>query len=611
MMEGSGMGHPFSRLDSGEKPSKIVWDEVPLRRMLGLFRGYVVKLALIIVLAGLSSIISLGPPLLLMQFIDEVLPNKDMQLFYLLSIAMIGLPLLSGLLGVWQGHMNNQVSEGVMRDLRDSLFTHLQRQSISFFTSSRSGEIVQRLLGDVQTVQDILTRLVVSGITQSLIVLSSLAILFYLDWKLALLSVFVLPIFIIPVRIVSRKRKRLRAQVLKERAEMSSQAGEIFGVSGALLTKLFNQESYQQQKFQKTNDKVMNLELRLNLIGRWFVMLVALLVPFGTAFVYFYGGWAIMNNTMTLGELVAFVACLTRLYGPLSQLMNLHVEVITATAIFQRIFEYLDLKPEVEDAIDARPLPNDINGSLSFDKVTFAYETGEERVVCALRDVSFEVPAGQMVALVGPSGAGKSTLLSLIPRLYDPQEGEIRIDGENIRQVTVHSLRQTMAMVTQETFLWHTTIRENLQFVKPDATDQEIIDACKQANIYELIQGLPQGLETVVGERGHRLSGGERQRLAIARAILANPQILLLDEATSHLDSESERAVQAALATLMVGRTTIVIAHRLSTILAADMIYVLDKGEIVERGSHQQLLDQVGLYATLYRTQFSERYPIV
>jgi ATP-binding cassette subfamily B protein len=599
MFDGGGMGHPFSRLDSGGKPPKINWREVEFARVIFLFRGYLFILVGILFLATLASLIGLVPPLVLMKIIDVVIPKQDMELLTWFVVVLVSLPVLGGLLGVAQNHLNNKVAEGVMRDLRDRLFVRLQQQSMAFFTSSRSGEIVQRLIGDVQTVQDVLTRLVVSGITQSVIVLSTLAILFYLDWQLALISILTIPLFIFPIRYVSRRRKQLRAQVQEARADLSARISEMFGVSGALQTKLFNQEQAQRIKFAEVNQRVMDLELRLQLIGRWFLMMVSILGPVGTALVYYYGGWRIFQETMTLGEIIAFAACLVRLYQPLSQLLNLHVEVVTALAVFKRIFEYLDLPVTIKNEENAIEIPDDILGNVAFRDVSFGYH--DKQLI--LRNVSFEVRAGQVIAIVGPSGAGKSTLLSLVPRLFDPQHGEITLDGHPFRSLKLESLRNVMATVTQETFLWHTTIRENLTFACPDADDSQLLAACKLANIDSLILRLPQGLDTVVGERGHRLSGGERQRLAIARAILANPRILLLDEATAHLDAESERAVQAALHHLIQSRTTLVVAHRLSTILSADYILVLDQGEIVERGTHQQLLDKNGLYARIYQTQ--------
>lgn len=660
-MMGPGGPGGMGRLSDRNRP-KAKLKDVSIRRILLLFKRYWGQLLVIIGLALLAAVMGLIPPLVMKEIIDTAIPQGRVQLLSVMALLLIVLPVLSGMVGVWQNHLNTKVTQGVIRDLGQSLFHNLQRQSMSFFTDARSGEIVQRITGDVQSVQSVVTSIVVSSITQIVIVFTTIGILFALDWKLAIISVLILPLFVLPVKKVSKLRKELRIETQKVRSDITSQLNENFGISGALLTRIFGREKQQEQEFTTMNQKVMDLELRLNLVGRWFGMATSTLGPLGTAIIYIYGGYSVIQGDMTLGSIVAFTAYLGRLYMPVGTLLNLHVEVATALGVFQRIFEYQDMVPDVMDAEGARQL-GPVAGHVRYKQVSFAYKVGEqsrarekvkqeerggkaekpleagqkrrtveqsererlvdrgegaergklidrsgerEKVQYALRDITFEAQPGEMVALVGPSGAGKSTLIGMIARLYDPTAGVVEVDGVNVRDVELASLRAQIAYVTQESFLFHATIGDNLRFAREDATREEMEAACRQAYIHDFIVSLPDGYDTMVGERGHRLSGGERQRIAIARAILKRPRILILDEATSHLDSESESYVQAALEELMQGRTTLVIAHRLSTVLAADHILVIEAGSVVERGTHSELLAMEGLYARLYSTQFAK-----
>ncbi|MBI2858844.1 MAG: ABC transporter ATP-binding protein [Chloroflexi bacterium] len=542
------------------------------------------------------------PPLLIRHFLDKALPDRDLPLLYGLVAAMVGVAMVSGLIGVAQSYLNNIVTQRIMLDLRNELYSHLQGLSLHFFTSNRTGEIMSRLNNDVGGIQGTVTGSLLSIISDFFLVAITLAVIFALDWQLALLSISLLPLFIIPARLVGKRRQQLRREAQEARADLSSHMQETLNISGFLLMKVFHREREDANKFRSQSDKLMRLEVRQGLVGRWFFMVMGLFSAIGPAMIYFWGGRQVMDDKMTIGTIVAFVAYLGRLYGPVSSLATVYVDVQAALALFERIFEYLDTRSDVQESPSARTLSS-VNGALEFDRVFFGYVPGRP----VLKDLSFRMEPGQMVALVGPSGAGKTTISYLLPRLYDTTGGVIRLDGLDVRDINLLSLRSHMGMVTQEPFLFHTTIRENLHYGRLGATQQELEEACQAAQFHEFVARLPEGYDTIVGERGYRLSGGEKQRLAIARALLKDPRIIILDEATSHLDSLAESLIRAALERLLAGRTSVVIAHRLSTVLRADLILVLDRGGLVEQGTHKELIARSGLYAKLYETQFRQQ----
>lgn len=589
----------------------------------------------ILIITGLTLI----PPLLIRALIDEALPNQDIQQLNWLALGLLLIPVINGVVGVWQRQISAQVGEGVIYDLRRSLYAHMQSMSLRFFTQTRTGELMSRLNNDVVGAQSAVTGTLVTIVTNIVTVVITIGIMLFLEWRLTLLALIVLPAFIVLARRIGGVLRRLRRQSMEINAEMNAAMNETLNVSGALLVKLFGREEREMGRFEDYAGQVRDIGVQTAVVGRWFFMGLGVATAVGTALVYWVGGYLTFSPTtgFTIGSIVAFGAYLTQLYGPLSALTNAPVDFAQSMVSFERVFEVLDLPIEIEEAPQATVLPA-VAGRIEFEKVTFYYptsaegglaevkrygwradsetllkrgkgeegeETGaEEEEQAALDEVSFVIEPGQLVALVGPSGAGKTTTTYLIPRLYDPTHGRVLIDNQDIRQVTLHSLAANIGMVTQETYLFYDTVRANLLYARPEATETEMIAAAQAANIHEFIASLPDGYDTVVGERGYRLSGGERQRIAIARVILKDPRILVLDEATSSLDSLSEALIQEALGRVMQGRTSLVIAHRLSTILAADKILVMAHGRVQEQGTHAELLAQNGLYANLYETQF-------
>jgi len=627
MLKGGGW-RSFMQYDESQSQPRV--SRQLLGRVLDYARPYWRSLTLMLVAIGITALIGLVPPLLFRDLIDNVLPNRDFARLNWLALGMIGIPVVSGLISVAQRYLSARVGEGIICDLRQAMYDHLQRMSLRFFTRTRSGEIVSRFNNDVVGAQSAVTGTMPDIVTNGITLVSTLVVMIAIEWRLALLSVAVLPLFLLPARRVGGILRRIRRQALQYNADMSSIITETLGINGALLVKIFGRQRQETARFRETSQQMRNIGVRRALVGRWFFLGLGIASAIGTALIYWAGGYQVLSGMITVGTIVAFAAYLTRLYEPISSLANVQVDFAQSMVSFERVFEYLDLPVEIEDQPGAIVLDR-VEGHVRFEDVSFSYlaenelpslsaagldENGDEPekptgVVItrrwSLRNLSFEIRPGQLAALVGPSGAGKTTVTYLLPRLYDPTEGRITLDGHDLRTVSQESLAQQIGMVTQETYLFHDTVRANLIYARPNATQSELEIACRAANIHDFIAGLPNGYDTLVGERGYRFSGGEKQRLAIARVILKDPRLLILDEATSHLDSQSEALIQAALEPLLSGRTSLVIAHRLSTILAADQILVLDEGCLVEQGTHVELLARGGLYAHLYETQFAPK----
>ncbi len=619
----------WSLIRADESKGKAKIDRKLLARIMTYGRPYWSYILIVLVAIIIISLIELIPPLLYRAFIDVVIPDKDFRKLTVLALAMIGIPIMSGLIGIVERYFSAKAGEGIIFDLRQEMYDHLQRMSLRFFTHTRSGEIVSRFNSDVVGAQNAITGTIPNIVTNLVTLTSTLVVMITIDTRLTLLSIAVLPLFLLPTRRVARILRDIRRRAMEFNADLSSLITETLGINGALLVKTFGRQQQESERFRDINQNVRDIGVRRALVGRWFFMGLGISGAIGTALIYWAGGYLVMTDVLTIGTIVAFAAYLTRLYGPITSLTNVQVDFATSMVSFERVFEYLDLSIEIQDKPGAIELSR-VDGMVRFENVSFSYLDDEEKEQLedafrestqpekdsidaiipdisrgwALNNLSFEIMPGKLFALVGHSGAGKTTITYLLPRLYDPTDGNIFLDDQNIQDVTQESLANQIGIVTQETYLFHDTVRANLLYARPGADQGELISACQAAHIHDFIQGLPDGYDTVVGERGYRLSGGEKQRLAIARMILKDPRILILDEATSHLDSHNEALIQAALAPLLAGRTSLVIAHRLSTILAADKILVLDRGQLVEQGSHKALLDQGGLYAELYETQF-------
>jgi len=507
---------------------------------------------------------------------------------------------VSGLVLVGQNYLNSWTSKHIMFDIRNTMFDHLQFMSIKFFSNVQAGEITSRMNNDISGIENIFTGTVVQIIQNILVFVTTAALMFYTNWKLALFSLLIIPLFVLPTRKVGKVRWKIAAKTQAKLADLNTILQETLNIGGTFLVKTFTKEKHQQEKFENVNKEVTKLQIKEALAGRWFFMTLTTIAAIGPMLIYLVGGvMTIKSSEMTVGGIILFVTLLTRIYGPITSFANISVDITRSLALFDRIFQYLDIKQDIVDRPNAVKL-NEIEGSIKFKNVNFAYNEKNE----TLKDINIEVEPGKLIALVGPSGAGKTTITYMLPRLYDINSGSITIDGMDIRNVTIESLRSQIGIVTQDTYLFNTTIRENLLFAKLDAKEDEIFSACKAANIHDFIISLPDGYETLVGERGIKLSGGEKQRLSIARALLKNPRIVILDEATSALDSVSESLIQAAIEPLLKNRTSLVIAHRLSTIMASDCIYVVENGCIVEHGTHEELLALNGTYKKLCDKQF-------
>ena len=620
-MSFDGSWHMYRSMTRDRSVSSRKVNRVLVRRILGYARKYRGLIVVFLITLVLVSLLSVAQPLMIPRLVDDGINEGNRQVVTVMALVIAALAIMDAALGLVSRWFSSRIGEGLIYDLRTEVYDHVQQQSVAFFTRAQTGALISRLNSDVIGAQQAFTS-TLGGVIGNVISLAIvLTAMFILSWQVTLVSLLLVPLFLLPARYMGRRLQGMTREQMTLNADMSTQMNERFNVAGALLVKLFGRPEDEAASFSSKAIRVRDIGVRMAMANRWFFTALTLVAALATAIVYGLGGNLVISDVLTIGTLLALVGLLAQLYGPLTALSNVRVDVMTALVSFERVFEVLDLQPLVKEAPGAVPVPE---GPLSveFDDVSFRYPTAsevslaslesvarEETMVAGsdvLRGISFVVPAGTMTALVGPSGAGKTTTTALLTRLYDVTGGAVRIGGLDVREATLSSLRQGIGVVTQDSHLFHDTIRANLLYARPEATEAELLEACASAQIGALIDQLPDGLDTVVGDRGHRLSGGEKQRIALARLLLKGPRVVVLDEATAHLDSESEAAVSRALDNALEGRTAVVIAHRLSTVRRADQILVVDGGRVVERGTHDELLAQGGLYSDLYRTQFQE-----
>ena len=564
-----------------------------LRRIFPLFRSYRPQLAVVFTLIIFSALLGVIPAFLLKEILDTALPENDLRLLTALVAGMIAISIATGAIGVYQTLLSNRVGQAVMHDLRTTVYQHLQRLSLAFFTRTRTGDVQSRIANDIGGIDTVVTSTATSVLSNVTTVIATIVAMILLDWRLALFALILLPLFVWLTKRVGDERKKVTAERQVSLSDVSSIVQESLSVSGILLGKTMGRSDDLATRFSDESRRLADLEVRSRMTGRWMMAAIQMTFAVMPALVYWFAGWSqSRGNAVEIGTLVAFTTLQTRLFFPIGGLLGVQIEVQSSLALFDRIFDYLDQPVDIVEGTRTLERPR---GDVAFDRVCFRYDDD----AWTLKDVSFSVPAGTKTALVGETGSGKTTCGYLVARLYDATEGTVSIDGIDVRDLTFESLAAAVGVVSQETYLFHATVRENLRFAKPDATDEEVEEAARAAQIHELIASLPDGYETVVGERGYRFSGGEKQRMAIARTVLRNPPILVLDEATSALDTQTERLVQEALERLAEGRTTIAIAHRLSTVRDADQIVVLDKGRVAETGRHEELLAAGGRYALL------------
>jgi ATP-binding cassette subfamily B protein len=610
-----------------------------VRRVASYARPYRRELTIFMIATALDAVVTVAVPLLLGLIVNKI-QAKDTRAVLVIAGAVAGFAVFDAFLSIAQRWYSARVGEGLIYDLRTEVFRHVQQQPIAFFTRAQTGSLVSRLNSDVIGAQQAITSTLSGVVSNVLSLILVLAAMFYLSWLVTLAALVLIPLFILPARALGRRMQRLTRESMQLDAAMGSTMTERFNVAGAMLVKLFGRQGEESEVFAGRAARVRDIGIVTAMYGRVFFIALVLLASMATALVYGLGGSLVIGGTISLGALVALASLLSRMYGPITALSNVQVDVMTALVSFDRVFEVLDLRPLIQDRPGATALPSTLAGAgtrsapgraapdIAFDHVSFRYPAASEVSLASLesialpapehaganpdvlRDVTFLAPPGQLTALVGPSGAGKTTITHLVSRLYDPGEGAVLIGGHDIRDVTQASLHDVVGVVTQDAHMFHDTIRANLAYARPGATERELEQACRAAQIWDLISALPDGLDTIVGDRGYRLSGGEKQRIALARLLLKAPSVVVLDEATAHLDSESEVAVQRALKTALAGRTSLVIAHRLSTIRDADQILVIDDGQVRERGRHEELLAAGGLYAELYQTQFASQEPL-